>query len=211
MVRRQTVFQEYLADFKKHHRYPGQKAKSAAEARLRSIAGDKMCAFVVWEIGFPQLSEAPATEQRQDSNARLQKDATCVVEWLSTVARALRERCCMSHYAVARARSGHEHGVSPLTEEQAKDTAEMRKAAQRLRMGRSLQGVADRRQLSAQEWQLLWEYEQGMLQARVDEMHKRREGLALRLGQLVPSEETDASRNTRSAASAVDAVPSRTR
>ena len=211
-ARRQTVFQEYIAHFKKYHLRPGQKnQKNAAEARLKRVAGDRICAFVVWEIGFPRLSEAPATEQRQDRNARLQTDAKCVVDWLSTVARALRERRCMSHYAVARARSGHEHGVSPLTEEQAKDTAEMKMATQRLRKGCKLQGVAGRRQLSAQEQQLLWEYQQGTLQARVDEMRSRREGLALRLGQLVSSEETDASRNTRSAASAVDTVPSRRR
>ena len=206
------MFQAYITHFKKHHLGPGQKhAKNAAEARLQRVAGSRICAFVVWEIGFPRLSEAPATEQRQDRNARLQTDAKCVVDWLSTVARALRERRCMSHYAVARERSGHEHRVSPLTEQQAKDTAEMRMAAQRLRMGRSLHRVEDRRQLSAQQWHLLREYEQGTLQARVDEMRKRREGLALRLGQLVPSEETDACRNTRSAACAAGTVPPRTR
>ena len=52
-ARRQTVFQEYIAHFKKYHLRPGQKnQKNAAEARLKRVAGDRICAFVVWEIGF---------------------------------------------------------------------------------------------------------------------------------------------------------------
>ena len=80
-----------------------------------------------------------------------------------------------------------------------------------LRTGRWLHSVADRRQLSAQECHLLQEYEQGRLQARVGEIRKRREGLALRFGQLIPTEQTDACRNTRSAASAAGTAPPRTR
>ena len=77
--RLQTVFQAYLTHFRKYHWGSEQNAKSAAEARLAKIAGSRMCAFVVWEIGFPRLSSVPPREQHEDRNARLETDATCVV------------------------------------------------------------------------------------------------------------------------------------
>ena len=74
-----------------------------------------------------------------------------------------------------------------------------------------LHWCADQSRLSEEERQLLQDYQQGRLQARVDEIRKRRAGLALRLGQLVSSEQTDACRNTRSAASAAGTASPRTR
>ena len=184
--RLQIVFQAYLTHFRKHHFGPElTNAKSAAEARLAKIAGSRMCAFVVWEIGFPRLSLVPRTEQHEDRNARLETDATCVVAWLSTVARALREQVDMSVSTGARDRPGHAHGALLLTEQEGERTVDMRRAAQRLLTGRWLHRAAGRCEFPAQQLHLLQEYKRGRLQEQVDEICGRRAKVAQRLGEVV--------------------------
>ena len=184
--RRQTVFQAYFTHFRKYHFGPElTNAKSAAEARLAKIAGSRMCAFVVWEIGFPRLSLVPPTEQHEDRNARLETDATCVLAWLSTVAQALREQVDTSVSADVRDRPGHAHGALLLTEQEAERMVDMRRAVQRLRTGRWLHRAAGRWQFSEQQLDLLQEYKHGRLQEQVDEIRGRRARLAQRLGEVV--------------------------
>ena len=96
--RRQTMFKAYLQQLRSSDLRPEQKStrtKSYAEAHMRDIAASKIIAFMIWEVGMPEL--ALAAEQRdsysqQGALAAEQHDETleantiAIVEWLDAAA-----------------------------------------------------------------------------------------------------------------------------
>ena len=184
------MFQRYLAHFKAHHLSPEQRGsnpKSFAEARLRRIAGSRIAAFIVFEIGVPRLTVCLyATEQPAARNKRLHHDASIIMMWLSVVARAVHDHKHMSHYETAHRRAGDRHRVSPLTPDEVVERAALHRAQQRLRQGRWLSRQINATQLLTPEQRALAaDYDSGNLEYQANRIRERRQGLALRLGRLV--------------------------
>ena len=189
---RQGVFQSYLAHFKEKHfrqvKGKGQNMKSQAEARLRRMAGSRIAALIIWEIGMPPVPRALATEQRVDERREsVHAYATLLVHWLTVVANALKGHKSMSHYSTALLRSGTVHGVSPLTPKELKLRAEAVDAMQLWRRGRRAQAaLAQGARVTDQDLDLIHALETGDLDRVIADIRGRRGVQELRLGILVP-------------------------
>ena len=189
---RQGVFQTYLAHFRVYHfrRVPGKNhnMKSQAEARLRRIAGSRIAAQIIWEIGMPQKPRALATEQpRQERRHVVHEYATFLVHWLAVVAYALKRHKHMSHYDTAVKRSGTVHGESPLTSKEIQERAEYMEAMHRLRRGsRAHAAHMAGCRVTGPDWYLMQEFQSGGLNRVFEDIRRRRGDRALRLGILVP-------------------------
>ena len=119
-------------------------AQSLWESELAQLRWRWRVARQRWQALRRRTRRRPPTCARAVRDARLQTDAACVLAWLTIAVRALRGHVDMAHYAVARGRPGRVHRVSPPADDDARERADMRRAAERLRTGRLLQRGADR-------------------------------------------------------------------
>ena len=189
---RQSVFQRYLAHFKEYHfrrvQGKGQNMKSQAEARLRRMAGSRIAAQIIWEIGMPHVPGALATEQRVEKRRDVVHEyATLLVHWLAVVANALKGHKHMPHYGTAVERSGTVHGESPLNPVELQQRQEYLDAMHRLRRGRRAHAahIAGCR-VTGLDLCLMQDFRSGELRRVIEDIRIRRGDQALRLGILVP-------------------------
>ena len=171
---RQSVFQAYLSDFRDNRMRANQKwNKSSAEARLNRIAGSRLAAFVIWEIGIPNIQPVPATEQLAEKRDLWKAGTTHILLWLTVVAQAIFKYKEMGDYQEAVRRGGQKKHVSGLTQEELRARACWQKALWRRAHGARLArqyeaGTITYYSMSWYDWSLLQDVWAGRLNAEVD-------------------------------------------
>ena len=134
---RQKCFQAYLTDFNSEPLRPGQKrgkGKSYAEAHLREIAANRHIAFLIWEVGIPQIAVQS-----------LEENIIAILDWLGGAAQSITQYKETERYQEAVRTAGSSHGTSGLTQEEQIQRADLRRAQANVRRGKHLADRWDRR------------------------------------------------------------------
>ena len=96
-------------------------------------------AKVIWEVGLPNISVLPATEQQrplnQDVRDSIATATETILNWLSMLANSIQEHKATPTYQEHARKSGTLKNKSGLTETELEEKAEKKRAA-RLKYGR---------------------------------------------------------------------------
>ena len=141
----QSILHQYIDNFIRNEAddtqraQPWNKNKSRAEARLRRLCGSVMMAKVIWEVGLPNISVLPATEQQrqlnQDVRDSIATATDTILNWLSMLANSIHEHKATPTYQEHARKSGTQKNKSGLTEIELSMKEEKKRAA-RLKYGR---------------------------------------------------------------------------